>query len=125
MHEVYLDPQFSYHVSKDGQSHLLYHGNYDNLWHHDYYNTDPLFKLIKEKEKSKALKQRNVNKNGRKQVPNDSNGSNNGPHKIPNKDITTRQRYFLELLTRHFYKNGFIPPKSNFSTETQVRIIRP
>ena len=61
-HEVYLDPQFSYHVSKDGLSHMVYQGNYDNLWHHDYYDTDPLFKLIKEKEKSKTLNQRKVNK---------------------------------------------------------------
>ena len=122
-HEVYLDPQFAYHVSKDGQPHMVYQGNYDNLWHHDYYDTDPLFKLIKEKEELKNIKQRKVNKHGRKQQQNDSKGSSNGAQKTFNKNITSRQRYFLELLTRHFYKNGFIPHKSNFSSDAQVRII--
>jgi len=120
-HEVYLDPQFSFHVSNDGHT-PVYQEYHDKIWHQGYYDTDPLFKLIKEKEKTKSFTKRKFNRNDMKKKPKVSIGKKNGGQKTFDNDITKRQRYFLELLTRHFYKNGFIPQKSNFSSDTEVRI---
>ena len=120
-HEVYLDPQFSFDVADDKFTPVR-QGYRDKLWHKDYYDTDPLFKLIKEKEKAKSssAQQTKFKKNDNPATKNNAKGNSE------NSDKNGRQRMaihrsFMELLRKEFlrYKNGvnIFSDKSNLSDE--------
>ena len=60
--EVRLDPRFSFKVTEDEDSSSTFPKYQNKLWHKEYYGTDPLFKLIKEKQEKKKSKQKPTDK---------------------------------------------------------------
>ena len=118
-HEVHLDPQFSFDVFDDEYT-SVYSQYRDKLWHKDYFDTDPLFKLVKEKREKGPARSEETKKNSNPGAENDQQINSKDDNKNGNQRMAIH-RSFMELLRKEFlrYKNGIniLSEKSNLSNE--------